>query len=1003
VSADLSYRGYSVLEPQASSVPERPRYALAGTSPRWRDLEGYYTRFGDVRDLLTRVDDRYVIMNAGDEIGFNVKVTNSGNGAATDVHVSDPLPAGVTWTLGAISGNTAGVTCNVTGAPGSQALTCDDDTMPAGATFTVHVSAPTDATDCAVISNTATVSSGNDGGGQATAAVTVQCPDVSVVKTADNSPILPGDTAAFTITVNNAGPGVAYDVHVADTLPGAITWAIAPAVPGCSIVGSALSCDFATLGVNAPVVIHVSGVTDNGDCGLLPNTVNVSASNEPAGATDNNESSAEIVVECADVSVVKSADVSPISAGQTAAFSITVTNNGPDTAVNVVLDDTLPAGVNWFLAPVTLNGNPIIPSPCDPIAGGVLHCDLGDLANGDVVVIHIGGDTDFADCGTLHNTVTIGADNEPAGADENNSAEADIVVNCPVLGIAKTADHEAPVVIGSQIGFTITVHNGGQGTAFGVSVSDTLNPNFTWSIESQSGDLTWVLNGNLLTASGDLAPGDAVVHVVADTDPANSAQCGLVPNTATLTQGETQFPPDSAAESVRCPEIGIDKTSNDEDGIVDAGQTVTFTINGSVTDGPVTDAVITDTLPVGQTYVAGSQSSTPAEDSFTVSPDGRTLTWTYASLDDGDPAVTVTYDVTIDAGASGALNNVAELCVSEVPDCVSDDVTVTPSPEIGIDKTSNDEDGNVDAGQTVTFTILGSVANNPVTNAVVTDTLPVGQTYVAGSESSTPAEDSFTVSADGRTLTWTYASLAVGDPAVTITYDATIDGAASGDLVNVAELCVSELPDCVSDNETVTPIPGELGIQKSNDAPLVATDLGNGTTVNLPTAKEGDTVTYTLDYTVKEVVHHGVITDVLPAGVTYVANSASSDAQFTFVDYNTTTRTLTWTAPVVTENGSLTYKATIDEGAAELAQPLVNVATIDSDETEPASDDSPVFVPPVPLELTPPPTDTLAPSAPASNPGFTLMLLLLSVAAIALAIGFITPVPEHVRRRDRLG
>jgi hypothetical protein len=31
------------------------------------------------------------------------------------------------------------------------------------------------------------------------------------------------------------------------------------------------------------------------------------------------------------------------------------------------------------------------------------------------------------------------------------------------------------------------------------------------------------------------------------------------------------------------------------------------------------------------------------------------------------------------------------------------------------------------------------------------------------------------------------------------------------------------------------------------------------------------------------------------------------------------------------------------------------------------------------------------------------MLILLSVAAFALAIGFITPVPEHVRRRDRLG
>jgi len=67
-SADLVYRGYSITDQPSSSVPERPRYVLEGTAPRWRDLEGYYTRYGDVRELLKTVDDRYVIMNAGDEL-----------------------------------------------------------------------------------------------------------------------------------------------------------------------------------------------------------------------------------------------------------------------------------------------------------------------------------------------------------------------------------------------------------------------------------------------------------------------------------------------------------------------------------------------------------------------------------------------------------------------------------------------------------------------------------------------------------------------------------------------------------------------------------------------------------------------------------------------------------------------------------------------------------------------------------------------------------------------
>jgi hypothetical protein len=67
-SAELRYRGFSVTGQKDASTPERPRYLIEGTAPRWRDLEGFHTRFGDVRELLLEVDDRYVIMNAGDEM-----------------------------------------------------------------------------------------------------------------------------------------------------------------------------------------------------------------------------------------------------------------------------------------------------------------------------------------------------------------------------------------------------------------------------------------------------------------------------------------------------------------------------------------------------------------------------------------------------------------------------------------------------------------------------------------------------------------------------------------------------------------------------------------------------------------------------------------------------------------------------------------------------------------------------------------------------------------------
>ena len=69
--ADLHHRGYSVMTQANASSPEVPDYnRLASSKQIWRDLIGYYTRFGDVRELLLRSDDRYVIMNAGDEMSF---------------------------------------------------------------------------------------------------------------------------------------------------------------------------------------------------------------------------------------------------------------------------------------------------------------------------------------------------------------------------------------------------------------------------------------------------------------------------------------------------------------------------------------------------------------------------------------------------------------------------------------------------------------------------------------------------------------------------------------------------------------------------------------------------------------------------------------------------------------------------------------------------------------------------------------------------------------------
>jgi hypothetical protein len=69
VSADLHFRGFS----ESRIHPERKQpdtffYDHVLPVSFWNPTPGFYTRYGDVRELLAQVDDRYVIMGSGDEI-----------------------------------------------------------------------------------------------------------------------------------------------------------------------------------------------------------------------------------------------------------------------------------------------------------------------------------------------------------------------------------------------------------------------------------------------------------------------------------------------------------------------------------------------------------------------------------------------------------------------------------------------------------------------------------------------------------------------------------------------------------------------------------------------------------------------------------------------------------------------------------------------------------------------------------------------------------------------
>ena len=67
--ADLHFRGFSrpVIDP-ARKQPEKFLYSEWMPLSMWNPTAGYYTRYGDVRELVTAIDDKLTIMGSGDEL-----------------------------------------------------------------------------------------------------------------------------------------------------------------------------------------------------------------------------------------------------------------------------------------------------------------------------------------------------------------------------------------------------------------------------------------------------------------------------------------------------------------------------------------------------------------------------------------------------------------------------------------------------------------------------------------------------------------------------------------------------------------------------------------------------------------------------------------------------------------------------------------------------------------------------------------------------------------------
>lgn len=102
-------------------------------------------------------------------------------------------------------------------------------------------------------------------------------------------------------------------------------------------------------------------------------------------------------------------------------FTISVSASGDETAVNVLLTDSLPAGLEWTTR-----------HPRCTIAANVLSCALGDLPAGSVTIIHVTAPAGPTTCGAFASTATVTAAIDREQPD--NSAAATFTLSCPPSG-----------------------------------------------------------------------------------------------------------------------------------------------------------------------------------------------------------------------------------------------------------------------------------------------------------------------------------------------------------------------------------------------------------------------------------------------------------------------------------------------------------------------------------------------------------------------------------------
>ncbi len=315
--------------------------------------------------------------------------------------------------------------------------------------------------------------------------------DLAIQKQTDKDNVLAGEIITYTLDIQNSGPNPAFEIAVLDTLPDLLTPINVDSVQGNVLfwkVGSLLASQ------STQIVFHAR--VDN----LLPdsptplvNVARVFAENDTNA--HNNADSVTIIARNRivppkpyDLAIQKQTDKDNVLAGEIITYTLTLTNHGPNTALEIAVHDTLAE----YVAPLDIG------SPHDR----VLFWDFDSLQAAKTITLTYHGRVQKplpVSPSELVNIARVFAANDSDPTNNRASArviaENEVVPACADISVTISTNKDS-LKIGEEFRGELIVRNLGPVTAFDILAQVTIPELITpFGFEPQpDNDLNWRLD-----------------------------------------------------------------------------------------------------------------------------------------------------------------------------------------------------------------------------------------------------------------------------------------------------------------------------------------------------------------------------------------------------------------------------------------------------------------------------------------------------------------------------